>query len=170
MGVKPGLSKRQTEVNRRSIGSEKGIGGGGGEEGSGGGGGTGSFLSSSPNSTTSSFQMEFSMYRSSSAGCGRTSNNYKRNFEGNELEETDRDRDRNGTCSRASDEEENENGNARKKLRLSKEQSAFLEESFKEHNTLNPVSSNTLSLSLSLFLLLDKTLGLIFFHFLHRFF
>lgn len=28
---------------------------------------------------------------------------------------------------------------SRKKLRLSKEQSAVLEESFKEHNTLNPV-------------------------------
>lgn len=41
--------------------------------------------------------------------------------------------------SRASDEDEN--GCTRKKLRLSKEQSAFLEESFKEHNTLNPVSS-----------------------------
>ncbi|PKA47023.1 Homeobox-leucine zipper protein HOX27 [Apostasia shenzhenica] len=38
--------------------------------------------------------------------------------------------------SRASDEEEN--SGARKKLRLSKEQSAFLEESFKEHTTLNP--------------------------------
>lgn len=150
MGVEPGLSKRQTEVNRRSIGVEKGTtGGGGGEEGS--GGGTGSFLSSSPNSTTSSFQMEFSMYRSS-AGGGRTSNNYKRDFEGNEIDETDRDR--NGACSRASDEEENENGMARKKLRLSKEQSAFLEESFKEHNTLNPVSSNTLSLSFSS--ILDK--------------
>ncbi|XP_057791128.1 LOW QUALITY PROTEIN: homeobox-leucine zipper protein HAT4-like, partial [Salvia miltiorrhiza] len=35
-----------------------------------------------------------------------------------------------------SDEEDAEN--ARKKLRLSKDQSAILEESFKEHNTLNP--------------------------------
>lgn len=149
MGVESssGLSKRQTEVNRRSIGVEKV--GTGGEEGT-----TGSFLSSSPNSTTSSFQMEFSMYRSSSAGGGggvRSSNNYKRDFEGNEIEENDRDR--NGACSRASDEEENENGMARKKLRLSKEQSAFLEESFKEHNTLNPVR---ITLSFSLFLLLDR--------------
>lgn len=39
-----------------------------------------------------------------------------------------------------SDDDENAL-NARKKLRLSKEQSAFLEESFKEHNTLNPVSN-----------------------------
>lgn len=37
-----------------------------------------------------------------------------------------------------SDEEDGDN--SRKKLRLSKDQSAILEESFKEHNTLNPVS------------------------------
>jgi homeobox-leucine zipper protein len=37
-----------------------------------------------------------------------------------------------------SDEEDAET--SRKKLRLSKDQSAILEESFKEHNTLNPVS------------------------------
>ena len=56
---------------------------------------------------------------------------------------------------RESNDEENENENeidsseedaggnddtVRKKLRLSKEQSAILEETFKEHNTLNPVS------------------------------
>lgn len=42
-------------------------------------------------------------------------------------------------CSRGiSDDEDGEN--CRKKLRLSKDQSAVLEESFKEHNTLNPVS------------------------------
>lgn len=39
--------------------------------------------------------------------------------------------------SRASDEEED--GSARKKLRLTKEQSALLEDRFKEHSTLNPV-------------------------------
>ena len=50
----------------------------------------------------------------------------------NEVGESER------ASSRASDEDEN--GCTRKKLRLSKEQSAFLEESFKEHNTLNPVS------------------------------
>ncbi|KAL0331507.1 UNVERIFIED_CONTAM: Homeobox-leucine zipper protein HAT4 [Sesamum angustifolium] len=38
-----------------------------------------------------------------------------------------------------SDEEDAEN--SRKKLRLSKDQSAILEESFKEHNTLNPVKA-----------------------------
>ncbi|KVH91978.1 HD-ZIP protein, N-terminal [Cynara cardunculus var. scolymus] len=37
-----------------------------------------------------------------------------------------------------SDDEDGDN--SRKKLRLSKDQSAVLEESFKEHNTLNPVS------------------------------
>jgi len=41
------------------------------------------------------------------------------------------------SSSRASDEDEG--ASTRKKLRLSKEQSAFLEESFKEHSTLNPV-------------------------------
>lgn len=39
--------------------------------------------------------------------------------------------------SRASDEDED--GNSRKKLRLTKEQAIILEESFKQHSTLNPV-------------------------------
>ncbi|KAF8654451.1 hypothetical protein HU200_061636 [Digitaria exilis] len=53
------------------------------------------------------------------------------------------------SSSRASDEDEG--ASARKKLRLSKEQSAFLEESFKEHSTLNPVSNpwNAASIFLS---------------------
>ena len=42
------------------------------------------------------------------------------------------------SCEGASDEDD-ENGSTRKKLRLSKQQSVFLEESFKEHTTLNPV-------------------------------
>jgi homeobox-leucine zipper protein len=54
-------------------------------------------------------------------------------------------------CSRASDEDDG--GSSRKKLRLSKEQSAFLEESFKEHATLNPVS-DTLSSDQTFFLCL----------------
>lgn len=41
-------------------------------------------------------------------------------------------------CSRSEDQEDGEN--CRKKLRLSKDQAVILEESFKEHNTLNPVS------------------------------
>ncbi|XP_058204850.1 homeobox-leucine zipper protein HOX11-like [Rhododendron vialii] len=53
--------------------------------------------------------------------------------------------------SRAStDEEEIINGLNRKKLRLSKEQSAFLEESFKEHTTLNPKQKLALAKQLNL--------------------
>ncbi|KAF5750653.1 Homeobox-leucine zipper protein [Tripterygium wilfordii] len=81
---------------------------------------------SSPNSTTSSFQMDF--------GIGRS----KRELEA----ENER------TGSKTSDDEEN--GLTRKKLRLSKEQSAFLEESFKEHNTLNPKQKLALSKQLNL--------------------
>ncbi len=45
------------------------------------------------------------------------------------------------SCSRGSDDEDGGGGDtSRKKLRLSKEQSLVLEETFKEHNTLNPVS------------------------------
>lgn len=46
--------------------------------------------------------------------------------------------------------DEEENGVARKKLRLSKEQSAFLEDSFKEHNTLNPKQKLALAKELNL--------------------
>lgn len=49
------------------------------------------------------------------------------------------------SCSRGSDDEDGGGGDgdaSRKKLRLSKEQSMVLEETFKEHNTLNPVSGN----------------------------
>nr|CAB3483194.1 unnamed protein product [Digitaria exilis] len=52
------------------------------------------------------------------------------------------------SSSRASDEDEG--ASARKKLRLSKEQSAFLEESFKEHSTLNPKQKAALSKQLNL--------------------
>lgn len=78
---------------------------------------------SSPNSTVSSFQMDHFCIRN-----GRS----KRDLLDVEISHHER------ASSRASDDEEN--GSTRKKLRLSKEQSAFLEESFKEHNTLNPVS------------------------------
>ncbi|KAI0494501.1 hypothetical protein KFK09_024639 [Dendrobium nobile] len=46
--------------------------------------------------------------------------------------------------------EEEENGGARKKLRLSKEQSAFLEESFKQHSTLKPKQKSALAKQLNL--------------------
>ncbi|KAF5205397.1 Homeobox-leucine zipper protein, partial [Thalictrum thalictroides] len=92
---------------------------------------------SSPNSTVSSFQIDFSIYRGG--------NGNKRDSETaglNEVEAAER------TSSRASDDDEN--GSGRKKLRLSKEQSAFLEESFKEHNTLNPKQKQALSKQLNL--------------------
>ncbi|KAL2480500.1 Homeobox-leucine zipper protein HAT14 [Abeliophyllum distichum] len=90
---------------------------------------------SSPNSTVSSFQMDFSIYRN-----GRG----KRDFETVTVEcEADR-----GDSSRASDEEEN--SMARKKLRLTKEQSAFLEDSFKEQSTLNPKQKLALAKQLNL--------------------
>jgi homeobox-leucine zipper protein len=72
----------------------------------------GAAVSSSPNNSAGSFPTDFSARGQAAA--------------------TDR------ACSRASDEDDG--GSSRKKLRLSKEQSAFLEESFKEHATLNPVS------------------------------
>ncbi|KAE9613086.1 hypothetical protein Lal_00027786 [Lupinus albus] len=51
--------------------------------------------------------------------------------------------------SRVSDEDEDVT-NARKKLRLTKEQSALLEESFKQHNTLNPKQKQALARQLHL--------------------
>ncbi|KAI3474545.1 hypothetical protein Pfo_029460 [Paulownia fortunei] len=93
---------------------------------------------SSPNSTVSSFQMDFSIFRSARG---------KRDFEQITANNGEGDADR-GASSRGSDEEEN--GMARKKLRLSKEQSAFLEESFKEHNTLNPKQKLALAKQLNL--------------------
>ncbi|OMO62974.1 hypothetical protein CCACVL1_22553 [Corchorus capsularis] len=83
---------------------------------------------SSPNSAVSSFQMDF----------GIRSSRGKRDLE---LEHE-------RASSRASDDDEN--GSTRKKLRLSKEQSAFLEESFKEHNTLNPKQKLALAKQLNL--------------------
>lgn len=55
----------------------------------------------------------------------------------------------NEMSSRGGSDDEDE-GTTRKKLRLSKEQSALLEESFKEHSTLNPKQKNALAKQLSL--------------------
>eukprot|EP00262_Sarcandra_glabra_P013432 TRINITY_DN3718_c0_g2_i1.p1 TRINITY_DN3718_c0_g2~~TRINITY_DN3718_c0_g2_i1.p1 ORF type:complete len:293 (+),score=42.45 TRINITY_DN3718_c0_g2_i1:107-985(+) len=52
-------------------------------------------------------------------------------------------------CSRGISDEEDGDG-SRKKLRLSKDQSAVLEESFKEHNTLNPKQKLALAKQLNL--------------------
>ncbi|RWV82391.1 hypothetical protein GW17_00056112 [Ensete ventricosum] len=51
------------------------------------------------------------------------------------------------------DEDEEDNGCARKKLRLTKEQSAMLENRFKEHTSLNPVSVRRNYMDCSCFLL-----------------
>lgn len=90
----------------------------------------GAALSSSlsPNSA-SSFQMDLCIYNRRGSGGGGC----KRDYDGEAY-------DNQRASSRASDEDDNVGGSTRKKLRLSKEQSAFLEESFKEHSTLNPVS------------------------------
>lgn len=102
---------------------------------------------SSPNSAVSPFQMDFSMRNNNNAEYGGRNN--KRDNE-------------NGEGERVSDDDEN--GCTRKKLRLSKEQSAFLEESFKEHTTLNPVScpSSHKVLFFFLFLLPIIALSLLF--------
>ncbi|XP_062175612.1 homeobox-leucine zipper protein HAT3 [Alnus glutinosa] len=55
------------------------------------------------------------------------------------------------SCSRGSDDEDGAGGDTcRKKLRLSKEQSLVLEETFKEHNTLNPKQKLALAKQLNL--------------------
>uniref|UniRef100_A0A0D9VHA6 Homeobox domain-containing protein n=1 Tax=Leersia perrieri TaxID=77586 RepID=A0A0D9VHA6_9ORYZ len=54
------------------------------------------------------------------------------------------------TDQEAADDEENSGGGARKKLRLSKEQSSFLEDSFKEHSTLTPKQKSDLAERLNL--------------------
>lgn len=92
----------------------------------------------------SSFQVDFSMFRSARG---------KRDFEQLSAINGEAEADRGGA---GSDDEEN--GLARKKLRLTKDQSAFLEESFKEHNTLNPVSLFFLIFYAILILILKKNL------------
>ncbi|KAL5988327.1 Homeobox-leucine zipper protein [Asimina triloba] len=61
---------------------------------------------------------------------------------------SDHDFDVERFSTRVSDEDEE--GCARKKLRLTKEQSALLEESFKEHTTLNPKQKQALAKQLNL--------------------
>ncbi|XP_071737514.1 homeobox-leucine zipper protein HAT14-like [Rutidosis leptorrhynchoides] len=93
------------------------------------------------NSDSSSFHMDFSsIFKNSKLSLK------KRNFDspsGNMdylMEVSERDRRVPSTRGRyGGTSDEDENGLAgRKKLRLTKEQSVFLEDSFKEHNTLNP--------------------------------
>ncbi|KAL0464376.1 UNVERIFIED_CONTAM: Homeobox-leucine zipper protein HAT14 [Sesamum latifolium] len=90
--------------------------------------------------TSSPFHMEFGMFRSSTGNL--QVGGQKREFEaatGHDVVESERGSD------------DDENGlQTRKKLRLSKEQSAFLEESFKEHSTLNPKQKLALAKQLNL--------------------
>ncbi|KAJ8573530.1 hypothetical protein K7X08_010041 [Anisodus acutangulus] len=98
---------------------------------------------SSPNSVASSFRMDFGLFKSSVniIGVGNKRNSESAGcIDGGEPERA---------YSRASDEDEN-GVNTRKKLRLSKEQSAYLEESFKEHHTLNPKQKLALAKQLNL--------------------
>ncbi|KAG8050052.1 hypothetical protein GUJ93_ZPchr0009g1215 [Zizania palustris] len=91
----------------------------------------GADLSSSPNNSAGSFPTDFSAHGGrGGADAGTVAGGADR------------------SCSRASDEDDG--GSARKKLRLSKDQSAFLEESFKEHSTLNPKQKLALAKQLNL--------------------
>ncbi|CAF1789294.1 unnamed protein product [Brassica napus] len=92
---------------------------------------------SPPDSVTSSFRLDFGI---KSYGYERRNN--KRDIENDEVERS---------TSRASNEDnDDDNGATRKKLRLSKDQSAFLEDSFKEHSTLNPKQKIALAKQLNL--------------------
>lgn len=122
---------------------------------------------SSPNSGTSSF-MEFSLYTTTNSGGGGSgSGKGRREEEGAEngnfgkshgqevmimgLGRGGGEGGQGQTTSRGSDDDENGlSSSTRKKLRLSKEQSAFLEESFKEHHTLNPKQKLALAKQLNL--------------------
>ncbi|KAL8225286.1 hypothetical protein R6Q57_017843 [Mikania cordata] len=108
------------------------------------------------NSDTSSFHMDFSsIFRSSKSSSRFPSMKSDMEFRrGNMdylvdvLEKDQRVSSRRGGYGGTSDEDEN--GLGRKKLRLTKEQSAFLEDSFKEHNTLNPKQKLILANQLNL--------------------
>ncbi|XP_016483921.1 homeobox-leucine zipper protein HAT14 [Nicotiana tabacum] len=95
---------------------------------------------SSPNSIASSFRMDFGLFRSANIIGNKRNSDSGGGNDGGEPERA---------SSRASDEDEN-GVNTRKKLRLSKEQSAYLEESFKEHHTLNPKQKLALAKQLNL--------------------
>lgn len=101
------------------------------------------------NKVCSKQSMGGNLYRQDSGGGSSYSNvSVKRERDIiNEEGETER-----VVCSRMSDEDDEGVINGRKKLRLTKAQSALLEESFKQHSTLNPV--NSLSLSLRIYLLI----------------
>ncbi|KAK1418785.1 hypothetical protein QVD17_27932 [Tagetes erecta] len=72
---------------------------------------------------------------------------------GKRIEREDNEAERESSSHGISGEDEDEGGDAsaaRKKLRLSKDQAAVLEETFKEHNTLNPKQKQALAKQLDL--------------------
>ncbi|KAE9584922.1 hypothetical protein Lal_00024407 [Lupinus albus] len=103
-------------------------------------------LSSSPNSAASPFQMDLSIYNARGGSLsGSGGNCYYNGGGGGGGGDSGGKRD-----SDDGDEDDNVGGSSRKKLRLSKEQSAFLEDSFKEHSTLNPKQKLALAKQLNL--------------------
>ncbi|CAI9101005.1 OLC1v1038219C2 [Oldenlandia corymbosa var. corymbosa] len=117
---------------------------------------------SATNSAASSFQMDFLMYTNNngSRSSNSTGSNKRDYFDlqNTLIHSNNYNREGGENCHAsprgASDQDqEDENGltaAARKKLRLTKQQSAFLEESFKEHNTLNPKQKLALAKQLNL--------------------
>ncbi|KAK7243503.1 hypothetical protein RIF29_38302 [Crotalaria pallida] len=101
--------------------------------------------SSSPTSAASSFQMDLCIYNARGGSFSGSGGNYYNGGSGGAGGSGDRKRD-----SDDGDEDDNVGGSTRKKLRLSKDQSAFLEESFKEHSTLNPKQKLALAKQLNL--------------------
>ncbi|XP_076904618.1 homeobox-leucine zipper protein HAT14-like isoform X2 [Bidens hawaiensis] len=105
---------------------------------------------SSPNNSTNSGTSSFQINFTSIFNGGRSFNSRKRDSVNLELVDViERDH---RACSRGGGglSDEDENGLTRKKLRLTKEQSAFLEDSFKEHNSLNPKQKQALAKQLNL--------------------
>ncbi|XP_050204552.1 homeobox-leucine zipper protein HAT22-like [Mercurialis annua] len=86
---------------------------------------------------------------SSPLSCSAISNSFSSGRVKREREFSSEDTEVEKISSRiASDEDED--GNTRKKLRLTKQQSALLEESFKQHSTLNPKQKQALARQLNL--------------------
>lgn len=114
-------------------------------EGEDGDGSHGAGALSSPSlNTTSSAQMDFCIHSSnhhhndtSTTGTGGT-NNIRKSC--GDIFRASNDNNNNEVVDGCSELEDENGCSTRKKLRLSKQQSAFLEESFKEHTTLTPVS------------------------------
>ncbi|KAI7729465.1 hypothetical protein M8C21_020372 [Ambrosia artemisiifolia] len=108
------------------------------------------------NSGTSSFQMDFSTIFKNERSSSFHSRKRDLELATMNLELIDvKERDHQRACSRGVGggggmSDDDENGLTRKKLRLTKEQSAFLEDSFKEHSTLNPRQKQALAKQLNL--------------------